>query len=55
MTKLKMHYLGLDTKSLQYFMGYSEVRTTLNIYTHSGFDIAKDALMKVVEFKIKEA
>lgn len=51
----QMHYLGLDTKSLQYFMGHSEVRTTLNIYTHSGFDEAKDALMKVVEFKIKEA
>lgn len=51
----KMHYLGLDTKSLQYFMGHSEVRTTLNIYTHSGFDEAKEALMKVVEFKIKDA
>lgn len=51
----QMHYLGLDTKSLQYFMGHSEVRTTLNMYTHSGFDEAKDALMKVVEFKIKEA
>ena len=50
-----MHYLGLDTKSLQYFMGHSEVRTTLNKNTHSGFDEAKDVLMKVVEFKIKEA
>lgn len=33
----------------------SEVRTTLNIYIHSGFYEAKDTLMKVVAFKIKEA
>lgn len=28
-----LHFMGLDPKSLQYFMGHSEARTTMNIYT----------------------
>jgi integrase len=45
-----MHYKGLDTKSLQYFMGHSEARTTMNIYTHSGYEQAQAAMMKVLKF-----
>lgn len=46
-----MHYSGLDPKSLQYFMGHSEARTTMNIYTYAGFEQAKKELTKVLKFK----
>ena len=49
-----MHYLGLDTKSLQYFMGHSEMRTTMDIYTHSGFEEAQAALKKVIKITSKD-
>ena len=45
-----MHFLGLDPKSLQYFMGHSEARTTMNIYTHASYEQAKSALTKVLKF-----
>ncbi|MDD3415713.1 MAG: site-specific integrase [Lachnospiraceae bacterium] len=45
-----MHYMGLDVKSLQYFMGHSEARTTMNTYTHVGFDQAEASLMKILKF-----
>lgn len=32
-----MHFMGLDPKSLQYFMGHAEARTTMNIYTHASY------------------
>ena len=38
---------GMAVKNLQYIMGHSNVGTTLNIYTHSGYDeAAKDMLDK---------
>lgn len=45
-----LHYKGLDPKSLQYFMGHSEARTTMNIYTHADYEQAKRALTKVLRF-----
>lgn len=38
---------GMAVKNLQYIMGHSNVGTTLNIYTHSGYDeAARDMLDK---------
>lgn len=45
-----LHFKGLDPKSLQYFMGHSEYRTTMNIYTHANYEQALDALTKVLRF-----
>lgn len=45
-----LHYKGLDPKSLQYFMGHSECRTTMNIYTHANNEQARDALTKILRF-----
>lgn len=50
-----MHFLGLDPKSLQYFMGHSEARTTMNIYTHASYEQAKSALTKVLKFTTQNA
>ena len=38
---------GLDVKSLQYVMGHSNVSTTLDIYTHSSFDLAQKAFEQI--------
>ena len=45
-----LHFKGLDAKSLQYFMGHSEYRTTMNIYTHADYEQAKNALTKILNF-----
>lgn len=39
---------GMDIKSLQYLMGHSDAYTTMNVYTHSSYDMAEKALAKVV-------
>lgn len=39
---------GIPMKELQYLMGHSDVGTTMNIYTHSSYDAAKNAFDKVV-------
>lgn len=38
---------GLDIKSLQYFMGHSDVSTTLNIYTHANYERAVEQFDKI--------
>lgn len=43
---MDLHFKGLDPKSLQYFMGHSECRTTRNIYTHANYEQAWDALTR---------
>lgn len=50
-----MHFMGLDPKSLQYFMGHAEARTTMNIYTHASYEQAKNALTKVLKFTTQNA
>ncbi len=39
---------GMDIKSLQYLMGHSDVGVTLNVYTHSTYAKAEEAMTKVV-------
>ncbi len=49
-----LYFMGLDAKSLQYFMGHSESRTTMNIYTHANYEQARDALTKVLRFSSQD-
>lgn len=46
-----MYDKGISTKSLQYLMGHSEVRTTMNIYTHAGYEQAKREVTRILQFK----
>lgn len=43
----EMAQAGMPVKELQYLMGHSDVGTTMNIYTHSSFDAAKQAFEKI--------
>ena len=38
---------GMNPKSLQYLMGHSEIETTLDVYTHFGYEEAKKEVGKV--------
>ena len=38
---------GMNPKSLQYLMGHSEVATTMDVYTHFGYEEAKKEVRKV--------
>lgn len=40
---------GMDAKRLQYLMGHSDVSTTLNIYTHMGYEKASEQMLKIYE------
>ena len=40
---------GMDAKKLQYLMGHSDVSTTLNIYTHMGYQKASEQMLKIYE------
>lgn len=41
----------MDTKTLQYVMGHSEVGVTLNVYTHASYDRAAEQMAKILDFK----
>lgn len=36
-----------ESESLQYLMGYSEVATTMDVYTHFGYEETKAEVRKV--------
>lgn len=38
---------GMNPKSLQYIMGHSSVSMTLNYYSHTSFDVAKEEMKRV--------
>ena len=38
---------GISAKTLQYLMGHSDIEVTLNVYTHIGYDHAKEELSKM--------
>lgn len=40
----EMAKTGMNPKTLQYLMGHSEISVTLNMYTHLGFDDAKEEI-----------
>ena len=42
---------GMDIKTLQYVMGYSDVGVTLNVYTHASYDRAVEQMAKILDFK----
>ena len=46
----ELYQKGLDVKNLQYIMGHSEARTTMNIYTHSDYEMASKAMIKIIDF-----
>lgn len=46
-----MARLGMNPKSLQYLMGHSEVATTMDVYTHFGYEEAKKEVWKMSEAK----
>ena len=43
----EMAKTGMNPKTLQYLMGHSEISVTLNVYTHLGFDDAKEEIERL--------
>lgn len=43
----------MNPKTLQYLMGHSEIRVTMNTYTHLGLDDAKDEMIRLEELEQK--
>lgn len=43
----EMAQAGMPIKELQYIMGHADVGTTMNIYTHSSYEAAKQAFDKI--------
>lgn len=46
---------GMNSKTLQYIMGNSDIGVTLNVYTHLGFEDAEEEMQKVIETSSKKA
>ena len=40
-----MALAGMNPKTLQYLMGHSEIGVTLDVYTHTSFENAKDEII----------
>ncbi|MGN0276797.1 MAG: hypothetical protein ACI4CZ_06340 [Hominisplanchenecus sp.] len=38
---------GISAKTLQYLMGHSDIEITLNVYTHIGYDHAKEEVNRL--------
>jgi site-specific recombinase XerC len=45
----------MNPKTLQYLMGHSNIRVTINVYTHIGFDDAEEELKRMEEFRKAQA
>ena len=41
----------MNTKTLQYLMGHSEISVTMNVYTHINYDDAEKELRRMEEFR----
>ena len=39
----------MNPKTLQYLIRYSDISVTMNVYTHLGFDDAKDEMVRLEE------
>ena len=46
---------GMNTETLQYLMGHSDISVTMNVYTHIGFDDAEEELKRMEEFRKAQA
>ena len=46
---------GINPKTLQDLMGYSDISVTMNVYTHIGFDHAEEELKRMEEFREVQA
>ena len=42
---------GMNLKTLQYLMGYSDIGVTLNTYTHLGLEDAADELRRLEDLQ----
>ncbi len=45
----KMARKGMNPKNLQYIMGHSEIAVTMDIYTHMGYEEAKEEFKRVAQ------
>lgn len=45
-----MAKLGMNSKTLQYFMGDSDISVTMNVYTHIGLDNAEEEVKRMEKF-----
>ena len=43
----RMANLGMDVKSLQYLMGHSNANITMNVYTHTTYDVAEKQFLNI--------
>lgn len=39
---------GMNPKALQYIMGHSDIAMTLNYYSHTSFDVAKEEMKRIM-------
>ena len=46
---------GMNPKTLQYLMGHSDIRVTMNVYTHYSLDDAEEELKRLEEFRKAQA
>ena len=46
---------AMNSKTLQYLMGHSDISVTMNAYTHIGFDDAEEELKRMEEFRKAQA
>jgi integrase len=46
---------GMNLKTLQCFMGHSDISVTMNVYIHIGFDDAEEELKRMEEFRKAQA
>ena len=46
---------GMNPKTLQYLMGYSDISVTMNVYTHIGFGDVEEELKRMEEFRKAQA
>lgn len=41
----------MNSKTLQYFMGHSDISVTMNVYTHIELDDVEEELRQIEEFQ----
>ena len=42
---------GINSKTLQYLIGHSDISVTVNVYTHIGFNDAEEELKRMEDFR----